>query len=90
MTHQAELDSEHNHSMKSCLGESLRRLQSSLDTIRRTRQQDDGQFHLWLKQWSKRSDQIAVRLEMIDSQLEKATRQVPAPHFSVVAESEDR
>ena len=90
MTHHAELDSEHNHSMKSCLGESLRRLQSNLNTVRRTRELDEDQFHFWLKGWSKRSNQITTRLEMIDRQLEKIIRHSPAtPNLSLITESDD-
>jgi len=86
MTHHADVTSNQQHSVKSCLGDSLRRLQSNINAVRDTSGRDQDQFEDWVKKWSKRSGQIASRLEMIDSQLEKVTRHTPRlPHFNVIA-----
>jgi len=69
MTHHADVEAGHRTVVKSCLGKSLHRLQHNVNQLRESQSRDETQFLSWLKQWSKRSDQIAARLEMIDTQL---------------------
>ncbi|TWU14279.1 hypothetical protein CA54_31230 [Symmachiella macrocystis] len=76
MTHHADVDSGHLKVVNSCLGQSLHRLQNNMTQVRQSQSRDEGEFLSWLKQWSKRSDQIAMRLELIDMQLD---RMFPAP-----------
>ncbi len=76
MTHHADVDTRHRKVVNSCLGPSLHRLQNNMNHIRQSQSRDEGEFLSWLKQWSKRSDQIAMRLELIDMQLD---RMFPAP-----------
>lgn len=72
---------------RSRVGESLRRLQQTIEQTRQTSHQADEQFAAWHAKWTDRSDQIAQRLEMIDAQLEQVARQnQPRPQLSLVAE----
>ena len=50
----------------------------------------DDQFHAWLKQWSKRSDQIAARLEMIDMQLDSMFQSAPSAPFLRIIDSAEQ
>ncbi len=85
MTHLPDVERVHHKSVNSCLGESLRRLKNNLQQIRSSQEQDSGEFDAWLKQWSRRSDQIAKRLELIDSQLDDILEVTPPPpHFKIV------
>lgn len=55
--------------IKSRLGQSLLRLQQSLTRHRRQQQQADSAFVQWQNKWIGRRDQIAERLELIESKL---------------------
>ncbi len=90
MTHHAEAETAQLTTINSCLGDSLRRLKNNVRHVRDSRERDQGQFEAWLRQWSRRSDQIAKRLEMIDSQLDRILDVTPtAPHFRII-EADDR
>ncbi len=71
MTHHADVETGHRRVVTSCLGKSLQRLQDNVNHLRQSRSRDEGEFRSWLKQWSKRSDQIAARLELIDTHLDR-------------------
>jgi L-lactate utilization protein LutB len=56
---------------RSRLGESLIRLQRHLVESRRSHDAAEDDFLSWQERWAHRRDQIAHRLELIDSQLEQ-------------------
>lgn len=74
-----------NRGNRSRVGESLRRLQQNLEQTRQVETVADEQFRVWQERWSARREQIAQRLEMIDSQLEQLSRHNPQrPQLSLV------
>lgn len=75
---------------KSRLGESLLRLQRHLTESRRTHDAAENEFLSWQERWADRRDQIAHRLELIDSQLEQlAQENAPQPQLMLVGTSLD-
>lgn len=76
--------------VKSRLGESLLRLQHNLDQTRHNAVLAQDQFDTWQERWSHRREQIARRLELIDSQLEQlAQSNLPRPQLAVVGTGEE-
>ena len=72
---------------KSRLGESLLRLQHSLDQTRSSERTADDQFQCWQERWSERREQISRRLELIDRQLEALVQSYQRrPQLSVVGD----
>jgi hypothetical protein len=76
MSHHADVDTGHRRVVNSCLGQSLHRLRNNMNHLQQCQSRDEGEIQSWLKQWSKRSDPIAARLELIDTQLD---RMFPVP-----------
>lgn len=75
---------------KSRLGESLLRLQRHLTESRRTHDAAEHEFLSWQERWADRRDQIAYRLELIDSQLEQLVQEnAPQPQLMLVGSSRD-
>ncbi len=75
---------------KSRLGESLLRLQHSLEQTRSSERTAEDQFQNWQERWMERREQISRRLELIDRQLEALVQSYQhRPHLSVVAHSHD-
>lgn len=75
---------------KSRLGESLLRLQHSLEQTRSSERTAEDQFQNWQERWMERREQISRRLELIDRQLEALVQSYRhRPHLSVVAHSHD-
>lgn len=75
---------------RSRLGESLLRLQRHLTESRRTQNAAENDFLCWQERWAHRRDQIAHRLELIDSQLEQLVQEnAPLPQLMLVGASAD-
>jgi hypothetical protein len=78
-------------STKSRLSDSLLRLNQNLEQSRTTEQSAEYQFRQWQERWSSRKEQISLRLEMIDKQLESLVNRHPVnrpplrPQLSLVA-----
>ena len=66
-------------SVKSRLGRSLVQLHRDLEHNRNEEARVESLFVSWQKKWSHRRDQIARRLAMIETQLEKLARQTEQP-----------
>lgn len=75
---------------RSRLGESLLRLQRHLVESRQTHDAAEDEFLSWQERWAHRRDQIAHRLELIDSQLEKLVQEnAPHPQLTLVGSASD-
>lgn len=75
---------------RSRIGASLRRLHDTLESTGRIESQVVSQFAAWQQKWSSRRDQIAQRLEVIDSQLEQLVQHhLRPPQLSVVTNADD-
>lgn len=76
--------------IRSRIGASLRRLHDTLETTGRAETQAADQFASWQRKWSSRRDQIAQRLEVIDSQLEQLVQHhLRRPQLSVVTNADE-
>ena len=77
-------------SAQSRLGQSLIHLHCSIEQTRQEQNRVDGQFLAWQEKWSNRHDQIAQRLESIESQLEGITPTNDSlPRLSIVGMPND-
>jgi hypothetical protein len=75
---------------RSRIGASLRRLHDTLETTGRVETHVADQFALWQQKWSSRRDQIAQRLEVIDSQLEQLVQHhFRRPQLSVISNADE-
>ena len=80
-----------NISIRSRLGETLLRLQRTLERSRQSEQDTERQFHLWRSNWSTKKEQIAKRLALIDAELERLVpeRACGGPHLSIIGDTVD-
>lgn len=73
--------------------EALSRLSRCLDQARNDEARVDTMYQTWQKRWAERRQEIAHRLEMIESQLSRialpAGKKAPAPRLVVFAASAD-
>jgi hypothetical protein len=72
--------------VKSRVGQSLLRLESSLAECKQAEQRADIVLDQWRERWLKNRDRIAHRLELIESQLDQLTGEdhPKRPQLSVV------
>jgi len=78
--------------LRARLGETLRKLQASLERSRQQEEESLLQFVAWQAQWTTRRDMIAKRLTQIDGELSRlqegpaaGSQFPPGPQLSVVA-----
>ena len=72
-------------SVRSRIGQSLIRLQRNLEQTRHEEDQVESMFNTWQEKWSNRRDQIARRLELIETQLESLAGDADdSPRLAVV------
>jgi len=72
------------------LGQSLLRLHRTLEQSRTEQENVESLMKSWQARWSTRRDEIARRLELIESQLQQMGRSAPpAPRLSVVGAPAD-
>ena len=86
MTGQQQIDS-----VKSRVGRSLLCLHRGWQQNRNHLDRDDSVFALWQSRWAEHRDQIAHRLSLIESQLEKLGTQAeqPPPRLALIGGPSD-
>ena len=84
------IDSATKHTAMSRLGRSLIRIHKEKDHSIVETAQADVLFSTWQQKWASRREEIARRLEMIESQLADLTESdEPRPQLSLVGSAED-